>query len=58
MLRLFGRAYKATLHADFIFFLIPDEIFGTSITSMFTFMPNYFELHTLFIGDWVFEISY
>jgi len=25
---------------------------------MFTFMPNYFELHTLFIPDGVIEISY
>jgi len=58
MLRLFVRAYKTTLHADFTFSLIPYGIFGTSITSMFTFMPNYFELHTLFIPDGVIEISY
>jgi len=58
MLRLFGRAYKTALHADFTFILITDKIFGTSITSMFTFISNYFELQALFITDGVIEISY
>ena len=35
-----------------------DEIFGTSITSVFTVTPNNYELHTLFIPDGITEISY